>query len=343
MTSISEYIDATMQEQQIPGLALAVLHGDTTLYEGYHGLVNLEHTTPVTAETVWELASITKPFTAQAILLLAEEHLLELDAPLSTYLTDLPAAWQPITLRHCLAHQSGIPSYTAADAYWQRSRDDKTHAEVLDMVRDQPLNFAPGQRHSYDNTGYYLLGMVLEAVTGQSYGEVIRERICDPLGMSATRANDLRAIIPHRAAGYDLDADKTLVNRPPYSTSNTFSAGVLVSTLRDLMRWRVSLQPDGLLKPATLDTMLTPHVSAEGNELAHHFRLGLGWFLVDHDFGRFIGHNGSIVGFATSFAHFPVHDLTIISLCNQSSVPAPHALAFDVAARLVPELRSNNR
>jgi D-alanyl-D-alanine carboxypeptidase len=335
--TLHAHIEAAMRAQHIPGLALAILRGDEPLYTGYHGLANVEHGIPVTAATVWQIASITKPFTAQAILLLADEGRLDLDAPIAAYLSDLPAAWQPVTIRHCLAHQSGIPSYTTPDAYWAQTRQDKSHAEILALVRDLPLNFPPGTRYSYDNTGFYLLGMVLEAITGQAYGDVIRDRILNPLGMTTARANDASAIIPNRAEGYTI-VDGQIANAPPYSTSNTFSAGVLVAALPDLIRWRAALRPDGLLPADTLRTMLTPHPSAEGNERDNDFTMGLGWFLVDHPYGQFIGHNGSIAGFAAAFVHLIAHDLTLISLCNQGDVPEPHALALETAVLLLPEL-----
>ena len=143
------------------------------LHEGYYGLANLEHNVPVMPETVFEIASVTKLFTSQAILRLVQDGRITLDDPVSSYLADLPEAWQPITIRHCLAHQSGIPNYTAVERYWQITRDAKSHEQMLDLVRDLPLSFAPGTRHAYDNTGFYLLGMVIEAVTEQSYGDYL--------------------------------------------------------------------------------------------------------------------------------------------------------------------------
>ncbi|MCA9882650.1 MAG: beta-lactamase family protein [Anaerolineae bacterium] len=339
MPDITTFIESAMQQRHIPGAALAILRGDDVLYEGYHGLANLEHNVPVVPDTIWEIASLTKPFTAQTVLLLADEGRINLDAPLAAYVPDLPHAWRTITPRHCLSHQSGIPSYTDAINYWEHARKDKTHAEVLALVKDQPVLFPPGQRNNYDNTGYYVLGMMIEATTGISYGEVVQERVCAPLGLVHTRANDYRMIMPNRSAGYNYE-DDLLVNKPPYSTSNTFSGGILVTTLSDLIQWGRSLQPDVLMPAATLDKMLTPYPSRDGNERQFNYTMCLGWYLVDHEFGRFIGHNGSIVGFASAFAYFPERNLTLISLCNQGSVKMPHALIFDTARHLLPELSS---
>ncbi|MAU10354.1 MAG: serine hydrolase [Anaerolineaceae bacterium] len=337
MPKMTAFIESAMQQRHIPGAALAILRGTDVLYEGYHGLANLEHNASVLPDTMWEIASITKPFTAQAILLLADANRLNLDAPLAAYVPDLPHAWRKITPRHCLAHQSGIPSYTDAINYWEHSRKDKTHSEVLALVKDQPVLFQPGQRHNYDNTGYYLLGMMIEAITGVTYSEAIQELVCAPLGLVHTRANDYSTIMPNRAAGYNYEGDQ-LVNKPPYSTSNTFSGGVLVTTLSDLMQWSRALKPDVLLPATTLEAMLTPYLSREANERKFNYTMSLGWYLVDHEYGRFIGHNGSIVVFASAFAYFPDRDLTLISLSNQGSVKMPHALIFDTARELLPEL-----
>ena len=325
---IPKKIKAEMSAQQIPGLAVAIIKGDRPEYIGYHGFANLEHHVPVSADTVWEIASVTKPFTAQAVLLAMEEGRLELDHRLFEYLpTQMPTAWAEVTIRHILAHQSGIPSYTEADSYWALAGRDKSHTELLDLVRNKPLNFRPGERHAYDNTGYYLLGLLLESLYGKPYGEIISQKIASPLGLSATQANDYHTVIPGRAAGYDL-LEGEIRNKPYYSPSNTFSAGLLLASLPDLIRWQVSLKAGLLLKAETLTEMLRPYPSLTKNERENRFSMGLGWFLVDHPRGRFIGHNGSIVGFASAFIHLPAPDLTLILLCNQSAVTAPHEILF---------------
>lgn len=186
-----------MTAQHIPALSVRVLHGEHMLESHDLGLIDLEHGTPNTPASMFEIASVTKLFTTQLVLRLAQDGALDLDTPLIEALPDLmPAAWQAVTPRHVLMHQSGLPSYTTPAAYWATTHHDKTPAEVLALVSDQPLRFAPTTRYAYDNTGFYLLGLMIERVTGQTYADSLDGVIFAPLGMTHTRANDYAALIP---------------------------------------------------------------------------------------------------------------------------------------------------
>lgn len=320
-------LTSLMHDQQIPGLACALHRGGSLVYEGYHGLANLEHDVPVTAESVFEIASVTKLFTAQAILRLAQEKRLTLDDPIHDYVPGLPDAWRGVTIRHILIHQSGIPSFTEPPHYWEITREEKSLDQILALVRDQPLRYAPGERHNYDNTGFYLLGYVIERVSGIAYADYLKQTIFDPLGMTQTRTNDYTAVIPHRVHGYDLK-EGVIVNKPYYSVTNTFSAGNVVSTVRDLLAWRASLFDDTILNADLRRLWWTPYPSQSANERANSFSIGLGWFMVDSPFGTFYGHNGGIQGFASSFIYYPQTDTTAIILVNTSRVTEPHRIAF---------------
>lgn len=332
--AIDGLIEQAMQAQGIPGLGLAVSRGQDVLLARGYGFANLAHSVPTTADSPFELASITKLFTATAVLLLHEQGRLSIDDPIGAYLPDLPAAWQPIPIRHMLAHQSGIRSYTAVDAYWQSTRRDVSRDEILALVADLPLDFEPGERNSYDNTGYYLLGMLIEAVSGQPYDQFLHAAIFVPLGMTATRANDPYAVIEKRVQGYSRPSD-TLQRAEYYSPSGTFSAGVLLSTPTDMARWAASLHTDRILSVETQRSMWTPHPSRSANERQHHFTMGLGWFLVDYQGLQFAGHNGSIVGFSTSLLHLIEEQLTVCILCNVDDVAEPHAIATAVAKHIL--------
>ncbi len=320
-------LTSLMRDQQIPGLACALHRGDALVYEGYHGLANVEHGVPVTAESVFEIASVTKLFTTQAILRLAQDKRLTLDDPIHTYVPGLPDAWRGVTLLHILTHQSGIPNYTDPPRYWEITREEKSLDQILALVRDQPLKFAPGERHSYDNTGFYLLGTVIERAAGMPYAEYLKQTIFDPLGMTQTRTNDYAAVIPHRAHGYD-QKDGVIVNKPYYSVTNTFSAGNIVSTVRDLLTWRACLYNDSVLDADMRRLWWTPHPSRSANERAYDFTVGVGWFMVDSPFGTFYGHNGGIQGFASTFMYYPLTGTTVIVLVNSSRVTEPHKIAF---------------
>jgi D-alanyl-D-alanine carboxypeptidase len=330
VSDINRLIEQTMQAQGIPGLGLAVTRGSDTLLTRGYGVANLEHNVPTTADSAFELASITKLFTATAVMLLHEQGLLSIDDPIGIYLPDLPAAWQPITIRQILAHQSGIRSYTAVDAYWKTTRLDVSRDEILALVADLPLDFAPGERYSYDNTGYYLLGMLIEVVGQQPYAQFLSDTIFTPLGMTSTRANDPYTIVAKRAQGHSRPSD-TLQRAEYYSSSGTFSAGVLLSTPADMARWAISLHTDRILSMNAQRRMWTPHPSRSANEREHQFTVGLGWFLVDYQGLHFAGHNGGIVGFSTSLLHLIEQQLTVCVLCNVDDIAEPHAIATAVA------------
>lgn len=326
---IDALVAALLAAEQIPGLGLLITHeGRPLLTKGY-GWANLELRVPATAETVWEIASITKLFTAQAILLLVTDGRLALDQTLGAYLPDLPAAWQAARLDHLLTHRAGISNYTDPPAYWQTTRLDISREAILDLVRDQPLDFAPGTRWRYSNTGYYLLGLLIEAVSGQPYAEFLAARVFDPAGMTATRANDPYAIVPGRAAGYTL-TDGALRNAEYYSASGTYAAGALLSTVADLARWDAALAAGTLLDPALVREMWTPHQAALPDEPPLGFRMGWGWFVFDEWDGtprRWAGHNGGIKGFSSTLTHFFEPPLTVALLFNRDGYDRPDHLA----------------
>jgi D-alanyl-D-alanine carboxypeptidase len=329
----TQNIQNLIDKKYIPGLAIGIRQGKTLIHRGNYGYANLEHRVPVSENSVFEIASVTKLFTAQAILRLAQAGNLKLDDALSAYVENLPEAWKTITIQNCLTHQSGIPSYTSVDRYWELQRHDKTHAEVLDLVRDLPLNFAPGTRHAYDNTGFYLLGMVIEAVSKKIYGDYLREEIFAPLGMNQTQANDYRRIVPDRAQGY-VYRDGVMCNKDFYDVSNTFSAGILLSTVDDLLMWSETLFDDRSLNADYRKLWWRPHPSEVGNERGRNYSVGLGWFMVDHEAGQFLGHNGGIQGFASAFLYLPARDITAVALCNASHIEDPHEIALDVIQSL---------
>jgi CubicO group peptidase (beta-lactamase class C family) len=318
-----------MAQRNIPGLAIGVQRGEDVLHEGYYGYANLEHQVGVRPETVFEIASVTKLFTAQAVLHLAQTGKLKLEDRVADYVADLPGAWGGVTVRHCLAHQSGIHNYTSTDAYWELTRKAKTPAQILDLVRSLPLDFPSGTRHAYDNTGYFLLGLLIEAVTGRPYADYLKERIFEPVGMAHTQGNTYERIIPHRAQGY-VYRDDVMQNKDYYDISNTFSAGVLLSNVRDLLKWRASLYDDRILNADTRRLWWTPHPSGEANERKYGYSVGLGWFMVDSELGTFLGHNGGIQGFASALLHFREANITAVALLNASHVDEPHKIVLKV-------------
>lgn len=328
---IEDYIQAVMTKEHIPGLSVAVVQdGEPVLVKGY-GLANVEHSVPSTDRTVYEIASIGKTFTATVTMMLVQEGVISLDDFIVDYLDKPPEAWRPVTLKHILSHQSGIPSYTDAENYWDITRLDLSKAEILALISDLPLKFPPGELSAYDNTGYYLLGLMLEKVTGKPYGDILRDRIFAPLGMNATIMNNPATIVPHRAAGYRWK-NETLCNKPYYSPSVTYSAGGQLSSVADMVKWEKALWDETLLLQSTLNMMWTPHPSARGDEWENlRYAAGLGWFVFNYGDRRVVGHNGSILGFATNITRFIDDNMTVILFCNLDRIARPDAIAKEIA------------
>lgn len=328
---LDAYVEEEMARRHVPGLSLAVVrNGKLVLARGY-GKANVEHSIPARPGTVYELASVTKQFTAAAVMLLVEDGKVALDEPAAKYLADTPAAWKDVTVRHLLTHTSGIPSYTNQPAFGQFPRRDYTKAEIVSLVSGLPLEFQPGERFAYNNTGYFLLGMLIEKVSGREYEAFLRERIFKPLEMTSTRLNDRREVIPNRAAGYSWQG--RLRNAEYVSTTQPFSAGGLLSTVEDMAKWDAALAGEKLLKPASLRQMWTSMNLKDGKPAGY----GFGWAVQDVNGHRMVAHGGGIPGFSTQISRFVDDRLTVIVLANLEGGAAA-ALARGVAALYVPAL-----
>ncbi|GAB4464305.1 MAG: serine hydrolase domain-containing protein [Armatimonadaceae bacterium] len=306
---VDEIIQEEMKRQNIPGASVAILRkGKIVKAKGY-GYADLENRVPATPQTVYQIGSVTKQFTAIAILMLAEAGKLKIDDPVVQYLPDAPPAWKPVTLRQMLTHTSGIvPNFPETQNEW---RSPITPAQLLQSVHDTPLQFEPGSKWDYCNTAYFALGLVVEKVSGKSYAEFLTERIFKPLGMSETRLNDVNAIFAHRAAGY-TQTENGLTNAEMVHPSWPFAAGALVSTVTDLARWDAALRGERLVKAETLQEAWKPVRLTDGSTAPY----GFGWAL-DNRYRRMVHHGGGIPGFTSYILRFPDEDLTVILLCNQ--------------------------
>jgi D-alanyl-D-alanine carboxypeptidase len=319
---VDAFIEAEMRKQQIPGLSLAVVKaGKVVKMKGY-GLANVELNVPATASTVYELQSITKSFVACAIMLLAEEGKLGLDDRITKYLSGMPDAWSAVTVRQMLTHTSGIPSFVqdqgSGEAIIAFAQKVTSSEEIIAWAAARPLKFAPGEGRKYSSTGYHLLGMIIEKVTGKPWGHFLRERFFAPLGMTSTRVYSAQAIIPNRAAGYLRFAElqNGLWFTPAYRES---AAGGLVSTVEDMARWETALEAGTILKPSTLAQMAVP-VKLPNDSIVQErdgTRHGLGWDLPTYKGHRGMAHGGDHVsGFTANFFRFIDDKVGIIILTN---------------------------
>lgn len=332
---VDDYILAEMRKQDIPGLALAVLTNGVAAKTAGYGVANLEWNTPVTPDTVFQIQSVTKTFTASAIMLLVEEGKVGLEDELTNYFGDLPKNWAGITVRHLLTHTSGIKDYINEPSV--DLRKDLSPPDVIKFLRDQPLNFSPGEKYAYSNTGYHLLGMIIRRVSGMDWGEFVRERILSPLGMNDTRVVSHSEIITNRAAGYVWERGRILNGHFIAPTILGYAGGGLRSTVRDLAKWDAALYGDKILKPATLEQMWTPARLNDGSKSTY----GFGWGITEYQGHRLISHTGShATGFKSIVARFVDDKLTVIILTNQRAAQQV-AIANRVAAFYVPGLKAD--
>ena len=326
---VDEYIRAEMVSQQIPGVSLAVVrNGEVVIARGY-GLANLEHQVPVKPETIFQSGSMGKQFTATAVMMLVEEGKLGLDDKITRYFPGGPAAWNNITVRHLLTHTSGMTDYP--DDF--DLRRDYTEDEMVQRIKPIPLAFPPGEKWSYSNLAYVMLGVLIHKVTGKFYGDFLQERVFQPLGMSTARVISEADIVPNRAAGYRL-VNGQLKNQDWVSPSlNTTADGALYLTVYDVAKWDAALYGEKLLKRSTLEQMWTPVKLNDGK--THGY--GFGWALGDVRGHRLVEHGGAWQGFKSQISRYVDDKLTVIVFANQIRAN-PAKIAHAVAAIFNPEL-----
>ncbi|MGI8966079.1 MAG: serine hydrolase domain-containing protein [Limisphaerales bacterium] len=321
---VDDFVRSEMDKRQIPGVSLTILQRGHEIKTAAYGFANLELKAPVTKETVFEIGSITKQFTAGGILVLAQEGKLSVDDFLSKHLQDTPKSWSEIRLRHLLTHTSGIKSYTGLDGF-ELTKHLK-QAQFIKAIGLHPLEFAPGESWKYCNTGFNLLGFVIENVSGKNYWDFMGEKFFGPLGMTATTNREPSLLIAHRADGYEKK-NNILINRD-YDLTDVFAAGAIVSTTGDLAKWSVALDSEKFLSAASKTQMWTPVKLNNGQTHAY----GFGWFLASLQGRKNIGHSGSTSGFSASLQRFPDDQLTIILLTNSDESDIATVLAKQIAA-----------
>jgi D-alanyl-D-alanine carboxypeptidase len=331
--AMDAYLRGVLRDLHVPGLAVAVVREGRLVTARAYGIANLESRQPVKTDTVFEIGSVTKQFTAAAVMTLVEEGKIALDAPLSTYVAGVPPSWGPITIRQLLTHSSGVPDYLGRPGFEDVSFHGSSHPQIAQAFFEKlSPEFAPGATWAYSNTGYLLLGNVVEAASGKGYFEFLRERFFSPLGMRATRASTPKDVIPKRAAGYEW-VGGVFENRPGL-TENAYAAGAIVSTVRDLAKWESALALGRVLTEESRRLMWQPHSVALG---VPPFEYGFGWFLDTVHGGRVILHSGGTPGFSSVFHRFVGPGITIILLTNRGDRPLDH-VARDLAALYAPAL-----
>lgn len=302
-------IDQYLSKNNFQGTVLIAKGGDILFSKGY-GMANEEHLIPNTTNTVFRIGSITKQFTAVAILQLQEEGILDVLDPVSKFLPDYPQGNQ-ITLHHLLSHTAGIPEITEFSNLSEIQRHPSNPKKVMAYFKDLPLRFTPGSKYEYSNSGYIVLGAVIESVIHQPYEEYLKEHVFEPAVMKHSYFDKNQSIISNRASGYASDNNGSLVNAEFIEMSFPHAAGSLAVTAGDLLLFHKALKDGKLLSNSSLDILFTPHAQTEKKGIAY----GYGFFIDAHS----IGHMGEIEGFRASSYYYVDLDLNIIVLSNHES------------------------
>ncbi len=336
---VDDVVRSQMAKRQIPGLSLAVIRNGKVVKAANYGLSNIELNVPVNEETVFEIASNSKQFTAGGIMLLLQDGKLKIDDRMTMYLDGFPASFNGITIHHLLSHTSGVKDYIE-DLHLNRS-ENYTDQELIKSVAEGGLNFSPGEDASYSTTGYLLLGMIIQKVTGKPYGEFLKERIFEPLGMRRTRVISLPEIIPNRASGYLLEGGVLRNGRFVAQTLRASADIGILTTALDQVIWDEALGSEKIFKASIIETMFTParlnNGTAAYNDWNGHF--GYGWFIDDYRGHVEINHGGTfITGFHANISRFVNNGLTIIILTNRV-LSDPSLIGYTIAGMYDPALR----
>ncbi|MEZ4869267.1 MAG: serine hydrolase [Caldilineaceae bacterium] len=327
---IDTMLAATFQPDAPGGAVLVLRDGKPILRKGY-GLANLELHVPVTPEMVFRLGSLTKQFTAVAILMLVEEGKVKLSDDITRYWPDYPTDGQKITVEQLLTHTSGIKNYTDLPEWFNLWRQDMTPDELIALFKDKPLDFTPGTRWAYSNSGYILLGALIEKVTGMSYEAFIQQRIFTPLGMAHAAYDQTERILPGRVSGYSRGEDGYL-NAQYLSMSQPYAAGSLAASVDDLAKWDAALYTDKLVKQRTLQSAFKSFTLKDGGDTGY----GYGFSVADYEGHTLLQHSGGINGFATYMLRLPDDKVYVALLTNCDNCPVPLVdLAFNIATLVI--------
>lgn len=323
--AVNEMLEKTYKSDE-PGAAVIVVRdGKVILRKGY-GKANMELGVPIEPDMVFRTGSITKQFTAAAILMLAEQGKLSLDDDITKFLPDYPTKGQKITIEHLLTHTSGIKSYTSLPEWIPLWRKDMPIDELIALFKDKPMDFAPGEKWAYNNSAYVLLGAVIEKASGQTYADFVEKNIFAPLGMKNSFYDNTARIIPRRVAGYSKGKDG-FVNAAYLSMSQPHAAGSLVSSVDDLALWDAALYTEKLVKQQSLKRAWT--TSKLNNGKATNY--GFGWSVNSYEGHPVIEHSGGIPGFASYAIRMP-NDRVFVAALTNKDFESPGRTVLKIAA-----------
>jgi CubicO group peptidase (beta-lactamase class C family) len=321
-----QYMNAVTSQQKFSGSVLAARDGKIIFSKGY-GLANAELDVANAPQTKFRLGSITKQFTATSILLLQERGKLNVTDAICKYIDNCPPAWSEVTIHHLLSHTGGVPNFTSFPDYLPKMMMRVTTQEMIARFKDKPLDFKPGEKWSYSNSGYFLLGAIIEKVSGESYEGFLQKNIFDPLKMTGSGYDHFETILKNRATGYSMIMGK-MSNSAFLDMTQPYSAGSLYSTVEDLFTWNEALYSGKVLSANSFEAMTTP--------VKNNYGYGLGIDTKNNH--KMIAHGGGINGFSTFLVRFPEDKLTVVVLRNSDyGLANPGKIAQDLAAIVLGE------
>ena len=326
MAKVDAIIAGALTKPGAVGFSVALARGDESIIEKAWGTADLEFDVDADSQTMFRIGSVTKQFTAAAILKLVEEGKLSLDDEITKFIPDYPVQGHTVTIRHLLTHTSGIRSYTGIPGFMEtHTAEPLSHDELLAFFKDKPFEFEPGEKFAYNNSGYYLLGMIIENITGMPYGAYLQQAIFTPLGLARTRYDSTEQIIENRAQGYTISEGR-LANDKTVAMGIPGAAGGLISTAGDLVWWQMALIGGKVVSPASYELMATPFTLADGTSTRYGFGLAIG----DLEGRPVVDHGGGIFGFTSFLAYFPEDKLHVALIANSDAVSSER-IARDIA------------
>tara|TARA_B100000809_G_scaffold159165_1_gene156533 strand:+ start:759 stop:2411 length:1653 start_codon:yes stop_codon:yes gene_type:complete len=307
---IDNYISA-QYTADTPGVSILVAKDGKVIYSNAFGLANLELDSKAVPGNVFEIGSITKQFTAVAILMLEEQGKLSVDDTITKYIPDYPTQGKTITVHHLLNHTSGIQSYTGMASFRTLARTDMTPTELIDKFKNEPMEFDPGTKFKYNNSGYILLGHIIEVVSGQSYEDFIQTTIFDKVSMSSSYYGSMPNVIPNRASGYS-ETETGYRNAEYLSLTLPYAAGSIMSTTTDLLKWQNAISANTLIKRSTLEKAINGSTLDTGEAIPY----GYGWIKGDVNGSTTVEHSGGIFGYSSNGIYLPEENVYVIGLTN---------------------------
>ncbi|MDQ3489160.1 MAG: serine hydrolase [Acidobacteriota bacterium] len=311
---VDQLLAAHAKVNEFSGTILLAKDGRPLVMKGY-GFANIEWQIPNTPQTRFRIGSVTKQFTSMMVMQLREQGKVKLDDSVCMFVAPCPDTWKPVTVHHLLTHTSGIPTYTAIPAWRETNMVPKTTEQMVAIFRDLPLEWVPGAKFAYNNSGYFLLGVVIEKITGKKYQQALQDMILTPTGLKDTGYDWPGTILPQRAAGYE-GRGENIRNAAALDMQQPYSAGSLYSTVLDLLKWEQTLYTETLLPEAAKTIMWTPFKNG----------YAYGWSIAEpgpNTFGhKRIAHSGGINGFSSMLIRVPGENVTAIVLSNNSTVNA---------------------